>query len=169
MQWWLLPFWSKESRTKYSTFNARIENVATSHSFSVPFTRQRCLIPAKGWYEWQQLNLVKQPWYFHFASGEPAAFAGIWDFWERDGEIIESCAIIVGEPNRTVSAIHDRMPLFVTKENEADWLSPALTNPEMIRLLLQTAPDETVRFHKVSARVNNASVDSPDLVEALTE
>ena len=33
MQWWLLPRWSKEVRIKYSTFNARVESVATAASF----------------------------------------------------------------------------------------------------------------------------------------
>ena len=33
LQWWLLPFWAKESRIKFSTFNARVENVANAASF----------------------------------------------------------------------------------------------------------------------------------------
>ncbi len=28
LRWWLLPFWSKEPRIKYSTFNARVETAA---------------------------------------------------------------------------------------------------------------------------------------------
>ena len=68
MQWWLLPFWSKEPRIKYSTFNARVESVATASSFREPFKRRRCLIPARGWYEWQDLPQGKQPWFFHSAD-----------------------------------------------------------------------------------------------------
>jgi putative SOS response-associated peptidase YedK len=52
LQWWLLPFWSKEPRIKYSTFNARVETVAEAASFRDPLKRRRCIIPALGWYEW---------------------------------------------------------------------------------------------------------------------
>jgi hypothetical protein len=56
LQWWLLPFWAKEPRIKYSTFNARVETVAKASSFREPLKRRRCIIPALGWYEWQELN-----------------------------------------------------------------------------------------------------------------
>ncbi len=43
----LLPFWSKERKIKYSTFNARSETVETASSFKTPWAkRQRCIIPA---------------------------------------------------------------------------------------------------------------------------
>jgi putative SOS response-associated peptidase YedK len=94
MQWWLLPFWSKEARIKYATFNARVESVASSASFREPFRRRRCLIPARGWYEWQDTAGGKQPWYFQAADGALLAFAGLWDRWQGDGQVIESCTII---------------------------------------------------------------------------
>ncbi len=43
LQWWLLPFWSKEPRVKFSTFNARVETVARAASFREPLKRRRCL------------------------------------------------------------------------------------------------------------------------------
>jgi len=88
-QWWLLPSWSKEATTIYSTFNARVENVATSASFKTPFWRQRCIIPAGGWYEWQVTPSGKRPWYFHSPNGAPLALAGIWDRWERGDHVID--------------------------------------------------------------------------------
>lgn len=91
MQWWLLPFWSEDPKIKYSTFNARVESVATSSSFREPFKRRRCLIPAKGWYEWQARPTGKQPWFFHAADDALLAFAGLWDRWERGDQVIESC------------------------------------------------------------------------------
>ena len=87
VQWWLLPFWSKEPRVKYSTFNARVETVAKAASFRDPFKRRRCLIPAAGWYEWQETPTGKQPWYIHSANSEVSMLAGLWDRWEKDGPI----------------------------------------------------------------------------------
>lgn len=169
MQWWLLPHWAKEARVKFSSFNARVESVATAASFRVPFRRQRCLFPVLGWYEWQELPSGNLPWYFHAANDEPLAFAGIWDRWEGDGEVIESCSIVVGEPNRAVSTVHDRMPFIIPHDREAAWLDPSLTDAEEVMALLQKAPEELVRFHRVSKRVNNARLEDPTLMQPLRE
>jgi putative SOS response-associated peptidase YedK len=62
LQWWLLSSWAKEPRIKYSTFNARIETMAKAASFRDPLKRRRCIVPALGWYEWQELPPGKLPW-----------------------------------------------------------------------------------------------------------
>jgi putative SOS response-associated peptidase YedK len=165
MQWWLLPFWSPEPKIKYSTFNARVESVATSSSFREPFKRRRCLIPARGWYEWQALSTGKQPWFFQAPDHTLLAFAGLWDRWEREDQVIESCTIIVGEPSAPVRTIHDRMPFLIPKGKEAEWLAPDLTDPTAVRALLQPAPNIAVSFHRVSNRVGNVANDGPELME----
>lgn len=164
LQWWLLPHWSKEARIKYSTFNARIESAASAASFRVPFKRRRCLIPAMGWYEWQQLPSGKLPWYLCSAKGEPVAFAGLWDRWEQGEQVIESCSIVVGEANNAVRRIHDRMPCMLLKDRYDAWLDPALTDAEKVMKLLQHAPEETIVFHRVSKRVNDARNEGPELI-----
>lgn len=169
MQWWLLPHWSKEPRVKFSSFNARVESVVTAASFRVPFRRQRCLFPVLGWYEWQELPTGNLPWYFHAANDEPLAFAGIWDRWEGDGEVIESCSIVVGEPNRAVSTVHDRMPCIIPHDRAAAWLDPSFTDADGVMALLQRAPEDLVRFHRVSKRVNNVRLDDPALMQPLLE
>lgn len=167
MQWWLLPSWSPEPRIKYSTFNARVETVSTNSSFREPFKRRRCLIPARGWYEWQQRTSGKQPWYFHAASGEVLAFAGVWDHWEQAGQTIESCAIIVGESNATTQNVHPRMPLIIPAERQALWLSTDLTDSGKARELLLPVPDKVISLYPVGKAVGNARNDGPDLIEPL--
>ena len=168
MQWWLLPFWSKEPRIKYSTFNARVESIATSASFREPFRRRRCLLPARGWYEWQDTPSGKQPWFFHSADGDLVAFAGLWDRWVHNEQVIESCTIIVGEPNAAVRPIHDRMPLLIPGDRQAAWLDPTLTDSAEARELLQPAADDAVSFHPVSKLVGKAGNDGPELIVQVT-
>ena len=55
-RWGLVPHWSKEPETKYSTINARIESIAEKPTYRAPFKQSRCLIPADGFYEWQVIN-----------------------------------------------------------------------------------------------------------------
>ena len=76
-KWGLIPHWSKEPKTKYSTINARIETVAEKPTYRTPLRSQRCLIPADGFYEWKMVNGHKIPHYIHMRKGGVFAFAGI--------------------------------------------------------------------------------------------
>jgi putative SOS response-associated peptidase YedK len=44
--------------------NARAETVTEKPSFRAAFKQRRCLILADGFYEWQQQEKKKQPFYF---------------------------------------------------------------------------------------------------------
>jgi putative SOS response-associated peptidase YedK len=167
LQWWLLPSWSKEARIKYSTFNARAESVFKAASFRDPLKRRRCIIPALGWYEWQELPTGNLPWYLHGADGELLAFAGLWDRWEGKEGVVESCSIIVGPANTEFSRIHDRMPFALPRDRAEQWLDRALTDTGKIMQLLQPNPDGSIAFHRVSTRVSNARNQGPELIEAV--
>ncbi len=167
VQWWLLPAWSKESRIKYSTFNARVETVAKAPSFRDPFKRRRCLIPAAGWYEWQETSAGKQPWYIHRADSEVAMLAGLWDRWERDGQVIESCTIVIGPANAAVNAFHDRMPFVLTLDRYDPWLDRAVTDPDQVLKLLQPVPENALDCYPVSTRVSSARNEGAELIEPI--
>ena len=97
-RWGLIPFWMKE-KPKVPHINARAETVHKLPLFREAFAKRRCLIPATGFYEWQQRDDGKQPYRFRRKDLEPFAFAGIWEFAQLGGEEILSAAMIVGEPN----------------------------------------------------------------------
>lgn len=164
IQWWLLPFWSKEARIKFSTFNARVETVATAASFREPLKRRRCIIPALGWYEWQELPAGNLPWYLHGANGELLAFAALWDRWESDAQTIDSCSIIVGPANNAFGPIHDRMPFVLPPDRAIQWLDRDLTDTGRVMQLLQPNPDDSIAFHRVGTRVSNARNQGADLI-----
>jgi putative SOS response-associated peptidase YedK len=86
---------------KAATFNARAETVADKPFFRDAFRRTRCLIPASGYYEWQNTATGKQPWYFTRADGEPMTLAGLCDEWKdkATGEVLKSCTMLITEPN----------------------------------------------------------------------
>src|SRR6185437_14394062 len=82
LRWGLIPFWAKDVKIFYSTINATAENVATEPAFRDAFRRQRCLVPADGFYEWQKRDgNTKQPYRIVMADGSPMAFAGLWKRW----------------------------------------------------------------------------------------
>ncbi len=169
LQWWLLPSWSKEPRIKYSTFNARVETVAKAASFREPLKRRRCIIPAMGWYEWQELPSGNLPWYLHGAGGELLPFAGLWDMWQDGEDVIESCTIIVGPANEAFGKIHDRMPFVLPADRAERWLDRTLTDAGKAMELLQPNPDDAIAFHRVSTRVSNARNQGAELIDQLSD
>lgn len=60
------------------------------------FRHRRCLIPASGFYEWQRDagGGKPQPWYIHLKDKSDLSFAGVWEHWEKEGEVIEIYRII---------------------------------------------------------------------------
>ncbi len=149
LKWGLLPHWAKEPKLTYSTFNARAESVESKPTFSRPFRRSRCLVPADGWYEWQQVAGNKVKWWLHRPDGASFSFAGLWDRWEREGQVIESCTIIVGESNQSLSKVHDRMPVIIHPKDYAFWLDPEIDVVPPLKALLQPAPDEWFEARRV--------------------
>ena len=44
MRWGMIPKWSKEPKTKYSTINAKAETLTESKLYAGPFKHTRCLV-----------------------------------------------------------------------------------------------------------------------------
>src|SRR5262249_54613644 len=59
-RWGLIPFWMKE-KPKVPHINARAETVNRLPLFREAFAKRRCLIPATGFYEWQQREMGSSP------------------------------------------------------------------------------------------------------------
>lgn len=169
VQWWLLPYWSKERYVTFSAFNARAETVATVAAFREPFKRRRCLVPASGFFEWEPIagQRHKQPWYFHPAHGNYFAFAGLWDRWRKDDQVVESCTIIVTRPNQTMARIHDRMPVILPSASWEAWLDPRNQDAPALQALLLPCADAALAAHRVSALVSNVRNDGPELIRPI--
>jgi putative SOS response-associated peptidase YedK len=158
-QWGLIPHWSKEPKTKYSTINARVETVAEKPTYRTPFKNQRCLIPADGFYEWKLLNGHKIPHYIHMRTGGVFAFAGIWDRWEGEGKFLDSCSIIVMPANEVMKPIHERMPAIIAPAHYDLWLDQRITEKDEIMGYLNSAPSSSLMFYPISPWVNSPQHD----------
>ncbi|MGB8339552.1 MAG: SOS response-associated peptidase [Burkholderiales bacterium] len=154
LTWGLLPSWAKESKISFATSNARAETVAEKPAFRSAFKSRRCLIPVDGYYEWQATPNVKQPWYVSAKDGSPLALAGLWEHWQGEGKVIESCTIIVTSANSLMQSIHDRMPVIVPERNWAEWMSPQ-TKPDTVKLQLQPYEPDVMQAWPVSIQVNS--------------
>ncbi|MCI0628561.1 MAG: SOS response-associated peptidase, partial [Acidobacteria bacterium] len=167
LHWGLIPTWSKEPKTPYSTINARAETVAEKPAFRNTFRWRRCLIGADGWCEWKKLESTKQPYFIRLKTGDPFAFARLWARWEREGQRIDSCAVIVTDATETLRFIHDRMPVILPPENYDAWMDPELTDPAPLKSYLKPYPSECLEAYPVSTRVNSPKNNRADLIERL--
>ncbi len=165
LKWGLVPSWSKEPRTEYSTINARVETVAEKPAFRSAFRNRRCLIAADGFYEWARRDGRKQPYFIRLASEAPFAFAGIWEHWENGHESLDTCSILVTEANELVARIHDRMPVILSPAHYDQWLDPAVRDPFALKPLLRPYPAFLMHMHPVSTTVNSARNNDESLIE----
>ena len=127
--------------------------------FRDAFKRNRCLIPASGYYEWLATPTGKQPYYYTARDGSALTFAGLWDEWKdrETGTELQSCTMVVTNANALAAKVHDRMPVLLQPQGFDGWLA-GTTGTE----LLKPAPDDYLQVWPVSRRVNSSRAPSDD-------
>jgi putative SOS response-associated peptidase YedK len=169
VRWGLIPSWVKDPRTFTLLINARGESVNDKPAFKNAMKRRRCLFPADGFYEWQRSAARNQPWFVRLKSGQPMAFAGLWESWMGpNGEEQETAAIVTTQASASIAHIHDRMPVIVPPEAFDFWLDPNVDG-ETASAVIAPAPDAAIEAYEVSSAVNRTANDSPELLLPLTE
>jgi putative SOS response-associated peptidase YedK len=165
-KWDYRPHWLKNSRG-HGVINARAESIATKPYFRHSFTKQRCLIPADGFYEWSRQGKISIPYRFTRRDKKPFSFAGIYDVLpETEDKKNIGFAIITTLANDLVGKIHDRMPVILPTGQEELWLN-AKTPPATAQDLLQPYPDELMTMYSVSRRVNYAREKGPEVIKPI--
>jgi putative SOS response-associated peptidase YedK len=173
-RWGLVPFWAKDTSIGSRMINARVETLTTKPSFKAALKHRRCLIPANGFYEWKGKAGSKQPYYFHLPSGEPFAFAGLYEIWE-DKEAppgagpYKSCTIITTEASDSVKDVHTRMPLILKPEAYDEWLDPDIKEPGRIEEILNKGGVRDLERYPVSKLVNQVGNNSRECMEPLKD
>ena len=168
MRWGLVPsWWSKTLKEmRLATFNARAETAAEKPMFRDSFKKRRCLIPASGYYEWQNTPSGKQPFYFTRRDGQLMTIAGLWSKWtdKATGDDLKSCAMVITEPNKLAAEVHDRMPVILEAKDFEQWERGDLKD---VSALMKAADEDVLQKWPVSKRVNSSRASDED--ETLTE
>ena len=171
VRWGLIPSWAKDPTIGSRMINARAETVAEKPAFREAVARSRCLVPADGYYEWQRQDgkgQRKQPFYIRLRDGRPFAFAGLWERWTGpDGKTIETCAILTTEPNESLRAIHDRMPVILAPHEYDQWLDPSIRQAQLLQQLFRAYPSDDMTAYPVGLRVNDPQNDDAGCLEPM--
>lgn len=163
LRWGLVPFWATDPSIGNRMINARAETVAEKPSFRAAYRKRRCLILADGFYEWRKEADGKSPYYITLESGEPFAFAGLWEDWHSKdtGEALQTTAIITTAANEFMNQIHHRMPVVLQKDAADRWLDG---DEQLLAEVRESGP--VFRAWPVDRHVNNARNEGEDLVKA---
>ena len=112
LHWGLIPSWAKQRSIAYRMINARSETAHEKPAFRRALRARRCIVPADGFYEWQQPAAPesggkapkKVPHYFRHSEAEALAIAGLWETWtdRATGEVVESCTLLTTEANKII-------------------------------------------------------------------
>lgn len=165
-RWGLVNFWARDAKRAARQINARSETVAESRAYARPFKRQRCLVPADGWYEWSGPKSQRQPHWIHRVDREPFLFAGLYDIWHPEPERpAVTFTILTREASEALANIHSRMPVVLPPDRQEDWLDPGNQEQESTLALLDLSPDDSFISMPVSSRVNAVKHDDPSLLE----
>ena len=175
LRWGLIPSWTRNlddaNIIRYKTFNARAESIDKKPSFSSSVRSKRCIIPVKGFFEWQHTGKEKIPWYIFHHENDILSIAGLFDEWieSNTGEKYSTFSIVTTDANELMAEIHNsakRMPVILDRTSEADWLKQPASLDDILQLLAP-CPSEILKAHPVSPLINDkgANRNTPDLIK----
>jgi putative SOS response-associated peptidase YedK len=157
--------------------NVRGEQVGSGAGFREAFRSRRCVVVTDGFFEW---SATKAPFWYHRSDGGLVLLGGL---YQSQGAASSRAApspaassgrdardahprftILTTRPNRLVSAVHNRMPVVLSRDQVGDWLT---AEPARAAKLIVSAPEDALVATPVSKRVNSVKNDdaaclSPD-------
>jgi putative SOS response-associated peptidase YedK len=170
MQWGLIPHWSKDESVANKLINARSETLIEKPSFRNAFKKQRCLIIADGFYEWQGTGMGKKPFYIFLKDENPFAMAGLYENWTNpEGKIITSCTIVTTEANEFMKPLHHRMPVIVRPADYGLWLNPLEMDFDKLNWVFSSIDSDSMKAFEVSVQVNLVANNSENCIRPMGE
>ena len=162
LRWGLIPHWITDLKSARSPINARSETAASTPMFRDPLAHRRCLVPVDGFYEWRHEGKQRLPTHITVASHRPFSLAGLWDTWRTpEGLEVVTFTIVTTDANEAIRGLHDRMPVFIAREDRHRWLTDDAHATE----LLKPWAGEPLQLVAVNPLVNKSTVDDPRCLE----
>ncbi|MCI0522304.1 MAG: SOS response-associated peptidase [Bacteroidales bacterium] len=176
-RWGLVPSWVRDEREAdeilLKTFNARSETLDVKPAFRDSFVSRRCLVPVRGFFEWQHIGGRKVPWYIRLRDEDIFSLAGVWDSWTISGGVtLNTFSVVTTRANSLMEEIHNtkkRMPVILPSGVEKLWLRGEMSRDMASPLMMPVAP-EMLEAYTVSPLITNARADRnrPELIMPYT-
>ena len=147
-----------------SMVNARSEKIIEDkRSFWHRIRKKRCLIPVMGIYEHREVKGWKNkvPYFVHLKDRNLFCIPGLYYYNNRfpsdpeSGEVRGMFTMVTRQGNEVMRNIHNsgdnahRMPLFLPKDMELEWLKPDLSDVAMKEIVSYELPSDALDYHTV--------------------
>ena len=172
MNWGLIPFYmsdkAKAMALRVQTLNCISEEMYDKPSFKdAAKNAQRCLVPTTGFYEWRWLDekgKTKIPYYVSFKDQHIISVAGLYSRWKdkTTESYYYSYTILTTAANSLMEYVHNtkkRMPVFIPKEYEKDWLNTNLSKEDALALC-QPFSSEKMKANTVSKLITTKDAET---------
>lgn len=151
---------------KFSSFNARSENLESGKMWSRLFGKHHGVAPVSYILEWGDVGNGKQPFRIERADGAAMAVpALVGAYWEDRSQ--RAFALVTIEPNQFVKTFHDRMIANLADDQVDVWLRPSDYSPDQLRRCLQPPPEDELVAYPLDASVGKAKFDDASALEAV--
>lgn len=164
--WEFIPSWVQNeqalslSREKFTTLNAKGENLLSSKMYRDAAIHSRCLVLSSGFYEWRHHKPVGSkkeiayPYFIHVKNKPYFFMAGIHQPWtdKNTGETIDTFAIVTTAANTVMEKIHNkkkRMPTILTETLSEEWLNENLSEVRIQEIANYSLPSEKLEAYSI--------------------
>ncbi len=163
--WGTSPEWSKNKTPGEKIINVRAEDFSERPSLKRSLKKNRCIIPADGFYGWKKIGKKTAiPHRFIASAKELFSIAGLWEeFEDTEGNQIQTFTVVTCVANDLVQSVQDRMPLILSKQSEKIWLEKATSEDELISLLTSQVAI-AMNYYPVSPAISDMAIDVPSLI-----
>lgn len=163
--WGTSPEWSKNKMLSEKMINVRTELLDEKPALKKAMKKNRCIIPADGFYGWKKVGKKTSiPYRFVLNSKEPFSIAGLWEeFEDTDGNEIQTFTLITQTANELVASVQDRMPVILTRQTEKIWLDKNSDESALVGVLT-SYPAAGMTHYPVSSGISDSHKDVPSLI-----
>jgi putative SOS response-associated peptidase YedK len=163
--WGRPPQFAHNKNLAERIINLPVETLREKPTLKKTLLRHRCIIPADGWYAWKRIGKKTLiPHRFTLTDQEVFSFAGISEeFEDETGNIVHTFTLLTVLANELVATASERMPVILTTEQEAIWLSNKAPESELINVLTNYPTSKTT-VYTVSPGISNPQNDYPSII-----
>jgi putative SOS response-associated peptidase YedK len=161
--WGESPQWSKNKPFSEKWINVRAEQIKEKPVLQKALKKNRCLIPADGFYAWKKAGKKTQiPYRFVLKSKEIFSIPGVWEEYDdENGEVVHTFTLITQEAKD--NKITERIPVIFDAAKEKIWMDAEVSVEELTSLLALSEIEKLEHF-SVQPRINLLTADDKSLI-----
>src|SRR5688572_2820722 len=163
--WGTSPEWSKNKTVSERMINVRTENLSDKPALKRALRKNRCIIPADGFYGWKKVGKKTSiPYRFVLNSRDPFSIAGLWEeFEDTEGHEIQTFTMITHTSNELVNMVQERMPVILNRQTEKLWLDASSDEATLLGTVA-SYPAAAMSNYPVAPAISDMKTDLPSMI-----